>query len=170
MPTILTTRVEGCILHIENVGFEDMSKWVLLSKEYDNYVREAALDLTEWYEGSDTSFSFDEYMGRRIHKKEAFMAANELGECCGIIAISRENNNITFFGTFHKFDTLSVGDFLIRYALSELDESKRIKINELKSNSRQIKKNYALLDKFGFIYQGEVLENGVLVNCMVKNP
>ena len=157
-------------MQIKNVSVEDTSKWVLLSKEYDNYVKEANPDLTEWYEGSDTSFSFDEYMGRRIHKNEAFMAVNELGECCGIVAISRENNNITFFGTFHKFDALSVGAFLIRYALSELDVNKSIKINELKSDSRQVQKNYALLDKFGFIYQGEVLENGVPVNCMVKNP
>jgi len=157
-------------MQIKNVGFEDTYKWMLLSKEYDEYVRETTSDLTEWYEGGDTSFSFDEYMERRIRRNEAFMAVDERDECYGIIAISRDNNNITFFGTFHKYDTLSVGDFLIRYALSELDANKSIKINELKSNSRQIQKNYALLDKFGFIYQDEVLENGVPVNCMVKNP
>ena len=157
-------------MQIKNVGFEDTSKWMLLSKEYDDYVREATLDLTEWYEGGNTSISFDDYMKAKISKNEAFMAVDKHGKCCGIIAISRKNNNITFFGTFHKYDTISVGDFLIRHALSELDANKSIKINELKSNSAQIQKNYALLDKFGFIYQSEVLENGVLVNCMVKNP
>ena len=157
-------------MQIKNVGFEDASKWMLLSKEYDDYVREVAPDLTEWYEGGDTSISFDDYREAKISKNEVFMAVDEWGECCGIIAISRRNNNITFFGTFHKYDVLSVGDFLIRHAISELDTNKSIRINELKSNVEQIQKIYTLLEKFGFIYQGGVLENGVPVNCMVKNP
>ena len=158
-------------LQIKNVGFEDVPKWRLLSKEYDDYVREVTPDLTEWYEGNnDTSISFDAYMTAKISKNEAFMAMDERGECCGIIAISRKNNNITFFGTFHEYDVLSVGDFLIQYALSELDANRSIQMNELKINAKQIQEIYVLLDKFEFVYQGEVLENGVPVNCMVRNP
>ena len=101
---------------IKTVCFSDIPTWVLLSKEYDEYVREVVPDLTEWYGGNGaTSLSFDDYMKRK------------------------------------------------------LDTGKTIRLNELKSNANQIQKIYTLLNKFGFVYHSETLENGVPVNGMEKH-
>ena len=155
-------------MKIKNVCISDIPKWILLSKEYDNYVRESVLDLTEWYEGSDTSVSFDSYMKSKIDKGEAFMAINESDDCCGIIAINKKTNNITFFGVSHKYDLESAGELLLRYALARLNTNINIRITELKSNAEQIRKAYNLLNRFGFVYLCDELENGVPVNCMER--
>ncbi|MCL2189753.1 MAG: hypothetical protein FWC16_10695 [Defluviitaleaceae bacterium] len=156
-------------MKIKALNMTDISKWIVLSKEYDVYVREVISDLSEWYGGNGTtSESFDKYMKRKINNGEAFMAVDDYGNCCGIIAISRNNNNITFFGISHESDVVVAGDVLLNYALSKLDSSISVKLNELKSNAGQIQKIYALLDKSGFVFQSEVLENGVPVNQMVK--
>ena len=159
------------MLKIKNVSVEDIPIWILLSKEYDDYVREVVPDLTEWYEGNGTtSLHFVDYMKSKIHKNEAFMAVDECDKCCGIVAFNQRTNNITFFGIFHEYDVTVVSEFLLRYALSKLDRSQSIKLNELKSNAEQVQKIYAVLDKLGFVYRGEVLENGVPVNCMELSP
>jgi len=155
-------------LKIKKVCLSDIPNWVLLSNEYDKYVKETVSDLTEWYEGSNTALSFDNYMKSKISKNEAFMAIDEKNECCGIIAISKKNNNITFFGVSHKHDFYSTGEYLLDYALSQLNQNISIKINELKSNAEQIQKTYALLNKYKFVYLCDVLENGVVVNCMER--
>ena len=157
-------------MQIKTIGHEDSLTWMSLSKEYDDYVREASPDLTEWYDGNDVSPSFEDYRKSKISKKEALMAVNDDGDCCGIIAISRNNNNITFFGVFHKYDVMIVGDYLLSHAISELDASKIIKITEIKSQSEQIQKHNALFTKFGFTYQGDVMESGVSVKCMARIP
>ena len=153
---------------IKNVCFSDISDWILLSKEYDKYVQETVSNLTEWYNGSDASISFDNYMKSKIRQNEAFMAANENGICCGIIAISKRSNNITFFGVSHKYDLYSTGELLLDYALSQLNTNISIRINEIKSNAEQIQKVYTILNKFDFVYLCDELENGVPVNCMER--
>jgi hypothetical protein len=158
-------------MKIKIVNNSDIPSWIFLSKEYDKYVKEIVPDLTEWYEGNGTtSFSFDEYMRRKIDKNEAFMAINENDNCCGIIAISKTNNNITFFAISHKYDFITTGKLLFDYALSQLDANKNIKINEIKSDSEQMQKQYKLLSEYGFTYSHDDLENGVPVICMTKTP
>jgi hypothetical protein len=101
------------IMEIKKICLADIPTWILLSKEYDGYVKGIVPDLTEWYGGGETSISFDEYMKAKISKNEAFMATDESGACCGIVAISKNNNNITFFGISHKYDFYQIGDFLL---------------------------------------------------------
>jgi len=156
-------------LRIRDVGCDDVATWMALSKEYDGYVLETAADLAEWYEGGVASLSFGDYMAAKIGKREAFMAVDAGGECCGIVAVSRRNNNITFFGTFHRCDVLPVGDFLLRHALSELDARRGVKITGLKSRAEHIRKINELFGKHGFVRQGDVLENGVPVVCLEKS-
>jgi len=84
-------------MKIKNINLSDIPIWIALSQEYDKYIKEIALDITEWYYGSETSMSFNEYMRAKIHKSEAFMVLNENETCCGIAAISKANNRVTFF-------------------------------------------------------------------------
>jgi hypothetical protein len=142
----------------------------LLSKEYDCYVQELVSDLTEWYEGSETSISFDKYMQAKISKNEAFMATDESGGCFGITAISKTNNNITFFGISHNYDFYKVGSLLLDHALSILNATATIKTNIIKSDAEQIQKQRTLLEKYGFVFSHDDLENGVPVSCMKKSP
>ena len=160
----------GVVLKIRSVCFPDIPAWILLSKEYDNYVLEIVPDLIEWYEGSNTLISFDKYMQTKINQKEAYMAINENDNCCGIIALSKTNNRITFFGVSHKYDFYLIGELLLAYALSQLNVNSNITINIIKSNAEQIQKEYTLLNKFNFIYLFDDIENGVPVKVMELNP
>ena len=156
------------VMKIKILSYSDIPAWILLSKEYDCYVQEIALDLTEWYDGNETSLSFDKYMNSKISKNEAFMATDETGACCGITAISKTNNNITFFAISHKNDFYRTGELLLDYALSILDTKTTIKTNIIKSNAEQVQKQHTLFSKYGFIFSRDDLENGVPVICYEK--
>ena len=88
--------MEDLIVRIKSVGLSDIFVWTALSNEYDIYVKEIVSDITEWYEGNETSTSFNDYMKAKIHQNEAFMATGANGTCCGIVAISKTNNRITY--------------------------------------------------------------------------
>ena len=88
-------------MKIRLVNHNDIPKWWALSREYDCYVKEIVSDLTEWYDGNDTSPAFDAYIQSKIKKSEAFIAVDALDNCLGIIAVSVNNNRITFFGISH---------------------------------------------------------------------
>ena len=156
-------------MKIKIISEADIQEWILLSKEYDGYVQEIASDLTEWYDGNDTSLSFDNYMKAKINKSEAFMAIDDNG-CCGIIAISKTNNRITFFAISHKHDFNLVGEFILNYAIMQLNINRGITINVIKSNVAQIQKEHLLLKKFNFQLSHDDFENGVPVNSFILNP
>ncbi|MCL2500226.1 MAG: ATP-binding protein [Defluviitaleaceae bacterium] len=157
-------------MKIKNVTHDEIPQWESLSREYDGYVKELVPDLTLWYEGNETLPSFDVYMKRRIDNHEAFMATNDENDCLGIIAISKRNNNITFFAVSHKYDLDSVGGMLLQHGLAQLDKNTVVKINELDSNAEQITKVFALLDKFQFTYLHNEWEHGVPVKCLGRIP
>ncbi|MCL2409409.1 MAG: hypothetical protein FWC96_07325 [Oscillospiraceae bacterium] len=131
-------------MEIKTVSLSDIPVWILLSKEYDSYVQEIVPNLTEWYEGNETSPSYDSYMRSKISKNEAFMATGKNSMCYGIVAISKTNNNITFFAISHKSDFYKVGGFLLEHVLSMLNTKAAIKTNIIKSNAEQIQKQHTL--------------------------
>ena len=96
------------------------------------------------------------------------MALDEDDTCCGIIAISKTNNRITFFAVSHKCQFIEAGDSLIRHALCELNVNKCIEKNIIKSDAEQIRKEYDLFEKYGFRYSFDSFENGVPVICIKK--
>ena len=156
-------------IRIKTVDYSDIARWVSLSKEYDGYIKEIVSDLTEWYEGDgSSSVSFDDYMGSKISKGEAFMAIGADDDCRGIIAVSIANNRITFFGVSHKYDFYEVGDFLLAYALSKLNINANITTNIVKSNAEPFQKERSLFNKYDFTYSHDGLENGVPVCCMER--
>ena len=155
-------------MKIKMMCLSDIPAWVLLSKEYDRYVQEIVSDLTEWYEGNESSLPFDKYMESKINKSEAQMVINENGDCCGAIAVSKASNNITFFAISHMLDFEQTGNLLLDCALSTLNSKANIKTNLIKSNAEHIQKQLALLNKYGFVYSHDDLENGVPVSCLEK--
>ena len=157
-------------MHIRLVTNNDIPAWMALSQEYDCYVRELVPDLSEWYDGNDTSPAFGDYMNSKINKQEAFMAIDTSDGCLGIIAISLKNNRITFFGVSHKSEFHLVGSALMKTALKKLNGSKPVSINEIKSSSPQIKKFRDLFHDFGFAYSCDSVENGVPVNTFILTP
>ena len=157
-------------MNIRLVNTADLPQWMALSREYDCYVRELVADLTEWYDGNETSPAFGDYMNSKIKKQEALMAVDTSNGCLGIIAISIKNNRITFFAVSHKSDFQSIGSALMKTALEKLDDSKPISINEIVSTSPQIQMFRDLFCDFGFVYSCDSTENGVPVNTFVKMP
>ena len=156
-------------MRIKTMCLSDIPNWVLLSREHDSYVKELVPDLTEWYEGNETSMSYDDYMKAKISKNEAFMATGGSGACCGIAAISKNNNNITFFGVSHKCDFFEIGNLLLNHALPMLNPKSNIKTNIIRSTAEQIQKQYTLFNRHGFVFSHDDLENGVPVSCLVRN-
>ena len=157
-------------VRIKNVCLSDIPVWISLSKEYDTYIRDIVSELTEWYEGGETSISFDSYMKAKIDKNEVFMVTDEDENCHGIIAVSKANHRITFFAVSHKSNFAKTGDYLLDHALSVLDKNAAITANILKSNADHIQKQYALFNEYGFVFSFDGLENGTPVSCMERNP
>ena len=156
------------IMEIRTINSSDIPAWITLSKEYDRYVQEIVPDLTEWYEGNETSLPFKKYMQAKIDKNEAFMASDDNSVCCGAIAVSKSNNNISFFAISHKYDFLSVGNILLEHALYVLNTEAIIKVNIIKNNADHIQKQHTLFSRYGFVYSHDDLENGVPVRCMSR--
>src|SRR5665647_727170 len=115
------------------ITVEDIPTWIALSNEYDDYVRELVPDLTQWYEGNEFDIAFVDYMKAKIQQHEAIMAIEkEAKNCLGIVAFSRKNNRITFFGISHNVDFYLVGDMLMTCALNQLNDRFEITITVLK--------------------------------------
>jgi len=160
---------EELSMSIRLVNHSDIPKWLLLSQEYDCYVKELVQDLSEWYDGNDTSPAFGDYIKAKIAQQEAFMAVDTLNNCLGIIAISKKNNRVTFFAVSHNTDFYSVGKELLQYALDILDDSNPIFINEIASSSPHTQKHGKLYTSLGFECSFEALENGVPVKTYIKS-
>ncbi len=146
-------------MEIREVTLADIPKWISLSKEYDKYVLELVPDLTEWYEGGATSLAFDDYMKAKIVQREAFLIEDERENLfshdkkrVGIIAISKKNNRITFFGISHHSDFNKEGVLLVNHALSLLDVNSDISTNILKSKAERIQEEYNFFVVSGFSY------------------
>lgn len=156
---------------IRTITEADIPMWIALSKEHDDYVRELVSDLTQWYEGNETAMAFIDYMKAKIEQQEAFMATDSSEKMCyGIVAFSKKHNRITFFGISHNQDYYLVGDLLMCYALNQLNRSKEITINVIKSTAPQIEMEREFIKKCGFVYIDSEFENGVPVDKMMKQP
>jgi hypothetical protein len=152
------------------VGLNDIPQWLKLSHEYDVYIIELVGSLLQWYDGNENNIAFLDYMNSKIAKKEAIIAVGRANtECQGIIAFSRNNNRITFFGVSHKAHFEFVSKLLIDYALSHLDMNKQISVNIIKSDAEMLFKVREIFSDYGFIYSNSEFENGVPVDKFNKS-
>jgi len=144
---------------------DDIPAWLVLAYESDEVVGELIPDIDTFYEG------FDDYMASKIKQHEAFMAADRIsGKCLGIVAFSKKNSRITYLGVTKDADFPSVGGKLMEIALNQLDNTKEITADILKSNEESIKQERALYERFSFVEaDGEIKENG-LPALQMKRP
>lgn len=153
---------------LKNVGVNDIPQWLKLSHEFDVYITELVGNLSQWYDGNENDIAFLEYMNSKIVKKEAIMAVGRANTCLGIIAFSRNNNRITFFGVSHKAHFESVSKLLIDYAMSHLDTNKQISVNIIKSDAEMLNKEREIFYDYGFVNSNSELENGVPVDKLCR--
>ncbi len=148
---------------------KDVALWWELSREFDAYVRELVGDLTQWYHGSGngTDLAFAAYMKSKIAKKEAVMAVKD-SECQGVIAFSRANNRITFFGVSHRADFAYVSRSLVDHALGQLNAEKPISVNVMQSSAEMMVQERRMFAEYGFVFCGEGTENGVPIDKLCK--
>jgi predicted GNAT family N-acyltransferase len=145
---------------------EDLPAWLALAHESDDIVARMIPDLVVFYA------DFNEYMARKIEQQEAFMAVDVLtNKCLGIIAFSKNHNRITFLGVTRTASFSTISTKLMEYALKQLDNTREITINILKSNAGIFKQERALYERLGFIKSNDtIMENGIPACVMKKNP
>ena len=124
---------------------QDIPMWEALSREYDPYIAEIAVDFNKWYQG------YHEYMTRKIEQHEAILAVNRMsGDCNGVIAFSRSHNRITFFAVSPKADHARTAERLLCVTLRQLNSNRDITINLPESNSEPLSADRSFFENNGF--------------------
>ena len=111
-------------------------------------------------------------MDRKIEQNEAFMALDGVSfECLGIVALSRNHNRISFLGFTKTADFPGTGAELLKFALSQLDDTKEITSTVIKSDAEFIREERKLYELFGFIEcADEIFEAGIPACLMKRTP
>jgi diadenosine tetraphosphate (Ap4A) HIT family hydrolase/predicted GNAT family N-acyltransferase len=135
----------------------DVPAWLALAHESDEIVSGLIPDIATFYKG------FDDYMESKIKQHEAFMAADRIsGKCLGVVTFSKNNSRITFLAVTKEADFQKIGGKLIEVALNQLDNTREITVNVLKSDAEPIKQERALYERFSFVESDNaIVENGI---------
>lgn len=142
---------------------EDKPAWLALSQEYDKYVCELTSDMALWYDG------FDSYMDTKIRKNEAAIAVDRrTGRCYGVIAFSRDNNRITFFGVSESAAFDETAERLFTVTLRQLNTDAAIAACVLAGAHPVFKKEIAVFERHDFTITGETLEQGVKAHSLLR--
>ena len=143
----------------------DRQAWLDLAHESDEIIRQLIPDIAIFYQG------FDDYIEAKIKQNEAFMAMDRMsGRCLGIVAISKSHNRISFLGVTKNADFWEIGSKLVKIALNQLDSTREISVNVLKTDLEPIKQERFLYESLGFTERdGNVSEAGVPA-CLMKRP
>jgi predicted GNAT family N-acyltransferase len=151
---------------IRAVTTDDIPVWLALAHESDEIVSELIPDIATFYKG------FDDYVAAKIKQHEAFMATDRISEkCLGIVAFSKKHNRITFLGITKDTDFQKTGSKLMEVALNQLDNTKEISVNVLKSDAEEIKQERTLYERFSFVESdNRIVENGIAARQMKMTP
>jgi len=142
---------------------QDIPMWEALSKEYDQYISEVAIDFGKWYDG------FGDYMNRKIEQYEAIIATDRMSGCCnGAIAFSRSHNRITFFAVSLKANHRETAEKLLTVALRQLNTNNDITINLPISDSVPLKSDRRHFDSNGFDFVKEINVDGCPMAELVR--
>jgi ribosomal protein S18 acetylase RimI-like enzyme len=151
---------------IRAVTMDDRQTWLALTHESDEIIEKQIPDIATFYEG------FDDYMRAKIGQNESLMAEERMPKrCLGIVAFSKKNNRITYLGISENSDFQKIGQKLMEAALNQLDNSREISVNVLKSDAEPIKQERLLYESLGFIeYDNTIFEAGVPARLMKRPP
>lgn len=151
---------------IRAVTIDDIQAWLDLSHEWDDQVSTLIHDISVFYDG------FDNYMESKIKKNEALMAVDKTSyQCLGVVAFSKTNNRISYFGVSKNTDFHTVGSKLMEVALNQLDMTKEISVNVFKTDLIPVQQERSLYESFGFTeIDNTIFEAGVPACLMKKSP
>ncbi len=123
----------------------DIPAWLALAHERDLIVFQLTPDVDKFWEG------FESWAERKIARNEAFMAGDRVPDkCLGVVTFSKKHNRISFISVIKEADFDRIGEKLLQAALNQLDSSKSVTANVLKSDAGIVKKEMALYTRHGF--------------------
>ncbi len=132
---------------------QDISSWLLLAKHGSPIL--SATNMT-----SDPEFS--NFMVSKIIQKEALIAVDMISNSClGVIACSKEDNAISWFGMYDMYSGSGIGSHLMEGALDLLDRSKDITVQSYIEDFEPGTSNRNLYKKFGFVDRGDSLTDSI---------
>ena len=150
---------------IRAVTMDDRQAWLDLAHESDELVSQLIPDISTFYNG------FDDYMKVKIEQNEAFMAVDRMSErCLGVVSFSKSHNRITFLGISANADFCIIGSKLVEIALNQLDNTREISVNVLKSDSEMINQERALYERFNFTACNDSVFEAGIPACLMKRP
>ncbi len=143
---------------------QDISSWLLLARHGSPIL--SATSMT-----SDPAFS--NFMVSKIVQKEALIAVDMISNCClGVIACSKSDNAIAWFGMYDMYKSSGIGSSLMEIALDLLDSSRDITVHAYTEGFEPGESDRSLFIKFGFIDRGDTTTDafGNLMSTMVLRP
>ena len=143
---------------------QDISSWLLLAKHGSPIL--SATNMT-----SDPEFS--NFMVSKIVQKEALIAVDMISNSClGVIACSKEDNAISWFGMYDMYSGSGIGSHLMESALDLLDRSKDITVQSYTEDFEPGASNRNLFKKFSFVDRGDSMTDdiGNPMTMMVLKP
>jgi ribosomal protein S18 acetylase RimI-like enzyme len=116
--------------------------------------------------------SFREFMKKKMVQKEAFIVRDESRKkLLGLIAVSLQNNNISWLAVFHQHRRSGVGAILLEYALQKLDAGKEISVTTFHESEEEGMPARQLYRKFGFVeYDPDYHWRDILRSLFKKYP
>lgn len=148
---------------IRAVTENDRQAWLNLAHESDEIIGQLLSDITTFFKG------FDDYVEAKIKQNEAFMAMDRMsGHCLGIVAISKSHNRISFLGVTKNTDFWEIGSKLMEIALNQLDSTREISVNVLKTDLDPIKNERLLYENLGFIECDHTIFEAGVPACLMK--
>ena len=143
---------------------QDISSWLLLARHGSPIL--SATNMTRDPE-------FTNFMVSKIVQKEALIAVDMISNSClGVIACSKDDNVISWFGMYDMYSSSGIGSYLMDSALNLLDRSKDITIQAYSEDFEPGEANRNLYKKFGFVDYGVAMSDslGNQMTMMVLRP
>lgn len=113
---------------------------------------------------------FHEFMKRKIKRAEAFMIreGRHSNELMGIMAISHNNNAISWFAVHEKYRGRGIGSRILERALKDLDHTKEISVTTFREDNVEGLPARRIYLKYGFIdFDTNALHDGH-PRCVMK--
>ncbi len=144
-----------------------------LSSDYIPQWLDLAREMEPIFQGimvNDTKFQ--DFMKRKIEEKEVFMVLDRMNPLVvmGIIAFSKKNNHVAWFGVFEKYRKKGVGSKLLECAINQLDNTKEIEVITFRDDQPYALPAKNIYKKYGF----KEIDNSMFHNnqprCLMKRP
>src|SRR4030042_949009 len=95
---------------------------------------------------------FCEFMIRKIAQQDTFIVRDHAhpGDLLGLIAVSHNNNALSWFAVFEKHRGKGIGSMLLAHAIKDMDQTREISVIAFKEDNKKGLPARRLYQKFGF--------------------